>query len=228
MADANPSTSQSKRTQRRSDSMPDGNEGFGELHDYLMSQPRMRFIKRYDRNGNLRYTYYAWDGRSVSDGERIIGKTPEEALEKYRECEAGIIPGKQPRRVSRRQDYGPEYAALPQWAKIMFHNAKARSRAVDREFSLTTAQFVELVTSADGRCQLSGLKLDTSVQEDGRTNPFTPSIDRIDSTKGYVDGNCRIVCLMANLMLKTWGDGPLMAFAEGVVERLSKSQKKSR
>lgn len=36
-----------------------------------------------------------------------------------------------------------------------------------------------------------------------------PSIDRIDSNKGYVRGNIRIVCYIANLAMSQFGEGAL-------------------
>ncbi len=35
--------------------------------------------------------------------------------------------------------------------------------------------------------------------------PFAPSIDRINSEKGYTDGNVRLVCVAVNWALSDWG-----------------------
>jgi hypothetical protein len=204
-----------RRTQRRQDAAPEVIEGMSELHYQLMSLPRVRFLRRFNKAGKCN-TYYAWDGRTYGDGDRMLGKTPEEALAKYQQYESGIIGQKRPHR---RFDYGPEHATLPAWAKQCFVAAKHRANAIGREFSLTTASFVALVAEADGRCQLSGIEFDTTTPGDARANPFTPSIDRIDSTQGYVEGNCRIVCLMANMLMSAWGDGPLIALAEGICRK---------
>ncbi len=51
-------------------------------------------------------------------------------------------------------------------------------------------------------------------------NPFAPSLDRIDSSKGYEEGNVRIVCLMVNLAMNTWGHGPLEKVALALADKL--------
>jgi hypothetical protein len=36
--------------------------------------------------------------------------------------------------------------------------------------------------------------------------PFSPSIDRIDSNKGYTKDNCRLVCTIVNFGLHRFGE----------------------
>src|SRR3546814_15533675 len=47
--------------------------------------------------------------------------------------------------------------------------------------------------------------------------PFAPSLDRIDSGQGYLKGNVRLVCTIANFALNQWGDSVLRRLAHGVV-----------
>jgi hypothetical protein len=51
----------------------------------------------------------------------------------------------------------------------------------------------------------------------------TPSLDRIDSSKGYVKGNVRVISWLANRMKTNATEQQLLAFAKGIL-RLSKSQ----
>ena len=68
-------------------------------------------------------------------------------------------------------------------------------------------------------CAATGLPL--SLERDGstRANPWAPSIDRIDCSKGYVPGNVRIVCCAFNLMRNEWSDDVVLALVKAVVAR---------
>jgi len=47
------------------------------------------------------------------------------------------------------------------------------------------------------KCEATGIKFDTTMEP--YVNPFYPTIDRIDSKKGYTKDNCQIVCNMFNV-----------------------------
>jgi hypothetical protein len=46
----------------------------------------------------------------------------------------------------------------------------------------------------------------------GERGPFGPSLDRIVPKLGYVTGNIRVVCNLANLAMHKWGEDPLREF----------------
>jgi DNA-directed RNA polymerase subunit RPC12/RpoP len=47
----------------------------------------------------------------------------------------------------------------------------------------------------NGKCALSGIEMDTS-----HSSPYRPSIDRIDSSQGYILGNVQFICSIINMM----------------------------
>ena len=80
----------------------------------------------------------------------------------------------------------------------------AHTRANNREigFDLDVDDIIERVKR--GFCEATGLALDLNTLGDGdgrqSRNPFTPSLDRVDSTGGYTKDNVEVVCLGWNLM----------------------------
>jgi hypothetical protein len=56
--------------------------------------------------------------------------------------------------------------------------------------------------------------------------PFRPSIDRIDSSVGYVVGNCRVVLVAVNIAMSTWGEGLFLRIARAAVERQRRTEQK--
>ena len=55
--------------------------------------------------------------------------------------------------------------------------------------------------------------------------PFAPSIDRVDSTLGYVKGNVRLVCTIVNIALNEFGDEIFGKMCEAYVENSIRSLK---
>ena len=93
----------------------------------------------------------------------------------------------------------------------------ARSRNLANDIDMEVLR--SLWEAQQGRCAVSGL----AFSEEGHPHafvktPFAPSLDRIDSSKGYVKENVRLVCMAANFALNQWGDGVLRRLSHGVVE----------
>lgn len=74
--------------------------------------------------------------------------------------------------------------------------ARQRALKAGREYSLSDTWAADRYVQQDGRCALSGIVMR---QGEGRLDPFSPSIDRIDSSLGYTDANCQLVLLQINL-----------------------------
>jgi len=88
--------------------------------------------------------------------------------------------------------------------------AQSRAGTRHREFNLSLDWLCDLYERQGGLCAVTGLPLDISPQVDEETKwrrPFRPSIDRIDSRRGYTADNIRIVCAAANYAMGAWGEG---------------------
>jgi hypothetical protein len=64
------------------------------------------------------------------------------------------------------------------------------------------------------RCAVTGVEFTFN---DTPKDPWQPSIDRIDSGRGYHLDNVRLVCLIANLAMNRWGEDTLRALARQMV-----------
>lgn len=85
----------------------------------------------------------------------------------------------------------------------------ARNRAKKKRIPFTLRREHILPALAAGRCEATGIPF---VFGAGRS-PFSPSIDRIDSSKGYIPGNIRIVLLAFNVACGEWGEEVLWRMA---------------
>ena len=74
----------------------------------------------------------------------------------------------------------------------MLMNSKSRARQCNLEFNITLED-----VPIPKKCPI--LEVDLVLGE-AHSYEYAPSIDRIDSTKGYVKGNVRVISLRANRM----------------------------
>lgn len=104
--------------------------------------------------------------------------------------------------TSRASDDGPlpwtEYLA----AKLPTYQKNALRRGLS--FELSRQDIPSLLQRSQWKCAVTkiGFSMD---RYGGAKAPFSPSIDRIDNSKGYTMDNTRIVCLIVNIAMNEWG-----------------------
>src|SRR5216684_3279553 len=96
-------------------------------------------------------------------------------------------------------------------------NARGRSQKKGFAFDLTR-EWCEAKWT--GTCALSGLPFSFGSQDH---HPFSPSIDRIESSKGYTQDNCRFVLFAVNSFKGTGTDEQMLEIANALI-LLSKSR----
>src|SRR5690606_14675681 len=92
-----------------------------------------------------------------------------------------------------------------------------RSKGRPVPFAITVEYAIELAAANRWYCAVTGLPLSAEIVN-GR-QPYAPSLDRVDSSKGYEEGNCRVVCVAANLAMNVWGEAVLLKMGRGIVAR---------
>lgn len=99
---------------------------------------------------------------------------------------------------------------------------KCGKRKLPREHNLTLEDLKQQWEKQGGICPYTGWKI-TFLETTGEKLPKTPdraSLDRIDSTKGYVKGNIQFVSLIAQYAKNGWDGSVVHKFAKAVVEHL--------
>ena len=96
-------------------------------------------------------------------------------------------------------------------AVALWHNSRRRNS----EHTITVEWISEILEK--GSCQVTGLPFDMSCGK-GRS-PFTPSLDREDSTKGYTPENTRVVIWMYNTAKNVFTDEEVLIMANALVNK---------
>lgn len=79
---------------------------------------------------------------------------------------------------------------------------------------LTVDDLKAISSAQNHKCCLTGLHFILRQSERGRGSPFAPSPDRIVSSMGYVPGNVRMVCQMANYARLDFSDDEFYRMCE--------------
>lgn len=99
--------------------------------------------------------------------------------------------------------------------KKMLANARGRSKRKDRPYDLDI-HFDELQKRLDkGVCEVTSIPF--NLDNDQGFAWDSPSLDRIDATKGYTYDNTRIVIYALNAAFGSWGEDVFRTIAEAYV-----------
>lgn len=193
--------------------------------------PKLRshsWVKR-----GVKLTAYYYDMRGTGEPDIPLGTDKEDALRRWRAITDGspIVRYSRPRKVpapvvkklaprlrGKRRDFARgSWDGLPWWAQSMYLGAEKRAKDKGMLNFIGLDEFRAVIDRCAGKCEVSGIELDQT--RGGGRKAFGPSIDRIDSSKGYVAGNVRIVALMVNQALGEWGENELMVMVNAVTRK---------
>lgn len=100
---------------------------------------------------------------------------------------------------------------------LMWTRAKTRARNQGKEFDITHEDIV-----IPENCPVLGIPLVRGKGSGGK--PDSPSLDRIDNSKGYVKGNVIVLSHLANMMKSSASTEQLLKFAEWVFKTYDNPQ----
>lgn len=109
----------------------------------------------------------------------------------------------------------------PVFLSQLFYNAKTRSEKKNIEFDLTKEFLEELLDFSEMKCSVTGLEMNLECHSRKKANPFKCSIDRIDSSKGYLQDNVRFVCWAVNQMKADRTDEEFKFWVESIYKAIS-------
>lgn len=86
-------------------------------------------------------------------------------------------------------------------------------------FDLTHEHMLHLWDKQNGCCAITGFKMTHEMGNGYRK--LNASVDRIDNAVGYIQGNIRLVCRMANQMRFDMSDGELLGWCRAIIQNLA-------
>lgn len=92
--------------------------------------------------------------------------------------------------------------------------AKKRAQMAGREYTLPKYWGADQYMLQKGRCALTGAVMRKAT---GLMDPFCPTIDRIDSSKGYTPENSQLVTLQVNLAKNNMSEDDFIKMCRSVV-----------
>jgi hypothetical protein len=115
------------------------------------------------------------------------------------------------------------YETIEGRTRAIMRRAKSRAKAKGLEFNLNFTTVQKIIKK--GFCELTNLPFDMSSVEETQYNPYSPSLDRIDSTKGYTPKNVRVVLSSVNTSLGQYGEQQMLPILEAMVKGIKKNVK---
>lgn len=101
---------------------------------------------------------------------------------------------------------------------VATRSARKNSGRRGIEYLLTEADIAAMWQRCKGRCEVSGIEFDLAHEGPNLRRPYAPSVDRLDSAKGYTPENTRVVCVAVNLAMNAWGEAVLLRITSAMLE----------
>lgn len=175
----------------------------------------------YLNNGKAKYSeihkipdkvlYYDWkdDLKVITDAKQEVYTRKKMRRRKKREFEIERIRKKKEKQEKPKHEKSSRELRL----KRMLYLSKQRSKIKNIEHDI---DYEWLLNNTPESCPKCGIEF--SYDLNIKMNPFAPSIDRVDSNKGYTKDNCRVVSWMYNCGKSTYTDDVLYIICKAVID----------
>ncbi len=127
---------------------------------------------------------------------------------------------------SRAKSYAKQEVDFDAAVRTLCSKAKRRAKIHSIVFDLDSSQIAEMWHKQGGTCAISGRPmtfLRAPAHGTGRAGSHKVTIDRIDSSGGYVEGNFRLACDQANCIKMCLSDDELRSWATDISYHLSRN-----
>jgi len=154
-----------------------------------------------------------------------LGKSIDDVLQAYEKAVSGMarVPAKDTSEAVRKSS---PHETAKMLMKSVIKNAKPRGLSVE----ITESDICDALERAGGRCEVTGIAFSATEEEEvsgKRRRMWLPSLDRIDSRRGYETDNIRVVCSAVNVAMSNFGDHLFMKIAAAAVTHSATKQLRS-
>lgn len=99
------------------------------------------------------------------------------------------------------------YSTIKGRIQNLLKSARKRAKIKSIEYDLDIAWLTELFKQQNNKCLLTNIDFVIPTERNNnKAHPFAPSLDRIDSDKGYTKENTRLVCVAINYGMNEFGE----------------------
>lgn len=119
------------------------------------------------------------------------------------------------------EDLNPSHKRIDEFSKFKetFRRAKmhAKQSKNQKEFTITLQDLKDQWEKQEGKCIYTNIKLELPIQKKNVPSiTKQASLDRIDSSKGYIPGNIQFVCSCINMLKNNLSDLEIKRFLKQI------------
>jgi hypothetical protein len=135
-----------------------------------------------------------------------------DGLKKYRsKCkECILLKSKISHKNSYQDKINKKHSSAKNYISCLLNHCSKRK---NKEYNIDIQYLIDIYENQNGICNISGIKM---THEHG-SKITNISIDRIDSSIGYIKGNVQLVCYIVNIMKNKFSVNELIYFSEKII-----------